>query len=74
MSRLTKPLLVRLDCQQYEQLHQGIMRRDGWRCQLCGALSQLQVHHLRFRSQSGEDSEENLMTLCHNCHATIHSG
>ncbi len=71
MSGLTKCLSVRLDCEQYEQLHEEILRRDGWRCQLCGALSQLQVHHLQFRSQSGEDNEENLITLCRNCHEML---
>ena len=74
MSRLTKPLLVRLDCEQYEQLHEEILRRDGWRCQLCGVMSHLEVHHQQFRSRSGQDTEENLITLCHDCHATIHCG
>jgi 5-methylcytosine-specific restriction endonuclease McrA len=62
----------RLDPSSYEELRQQILRRDGWRCQLCGALSNLEVHHKEFRSQSGDDSEENLITLCAECHALIH--
>lgn len=44
-----------------------------WRCQPCGAMSNLEVHQ-DFRSPSGEDSEQNLITLCTACHATAHHG
>jgi len=30
-----------------------------WRCQSCGTSSNLEVHHRKFRSHSGADSEEN---------------
>jgi 5-methylcytosine-specific restriction endonuclease McrA len=33
----------------------------------------LEVHHKEFRSHSGQDSEENLITLCVCCHGAIHS-
>jgi 5-methylcytosine-specific restriction endonuclease McrA len=32
-------------------------------------MSNLEVHHREFRSQSGDDSEQNLITLCSACHA-----
>jgi 5-methylcytosine-specific restriction endonuclease McrA len=57
----------------YETLRQQVLRRDGWRCQSCGTMSNLEVHHKQFRSHSGEDSEENLVTLCVGCHEEIHS-
>jgi 5-methylcytosine-specific restriction endonuclease McrA len=62
----------RLDPLSYECLRQQILRRDGWRCQSCGAKSNLEVHHKEFRSHSGHDSEENLITLCITCHAYVH--
>ena len=62
----------RPDPLSYESLRQQILRRDGWRCQSCGTLSNLEVHHREFRSHSGADSEENLITLCAACHATAH--
>lgn len=65
---------LRLDPIAYENLRQRVLRRDRWRCQLCGAMSNLEVHHRQFRSQSGEDSEVNLITLCSGCHKTIHQG
>ena len=64
----------RLDPLSYERLRQQILHRDGWRCQSCGTMSNLEVHHREFRSQSGEDSEENLITLCVACHAAVHLG
>ena len=63
---------VRLVSTSYESLRQQILRRDGWRCQSCGAMSNLEVHHREFRSHSGSDVEENLITLCTTCHATVH--
>ena len=44
------------------------------RCQVCGTISNLEVHHKRFRSRAGTDSEQNLITLCSGCHADIHRG
>jgi len=38
--------------------------RDVWRCQFCGSMTNLEVHHQQFRSHSGDDTEANLITLC----------
>jgi 5-methylcytosine-specific restriction endonuclease McrA len=67
------PRRLRLDPESYEALWQRVLRRDGWRCQSCGAMSNLEVHHKQFRSHSGHDSEENLITLCVSCHEEVHS-
>ena len=64
--------LLRLDPISYENLRQQVLRRDDWRCQGCGSMSNLEVHHKEFRSHSGNDSEENLITLCHACHHETH--
>ena len=63
---------LRLDPLSYDGLRQQILRRDGWKCQTCGTMSNLEVHHGKFRSHSGADSEENLITLCSPCHARVH--
>jgi ATP-dependent DNA helicase RecQ len=63
---------LRLDSGQYDTLRNQVLRRDGWRCQSCGTMSNLEVHHKEFRSQAGDDSEENLITLCNACHASLH--
>jgi 5-methylcytosine-specific restriction endonuclease McrA len=66
------PPRLRLDPVSYDTLRQQVLRRDGWRCQSCGAMSNLEVHHRQFRSRAGHDSEENLITLCTHCHAAVH--
>jgi 5-methylcytosine-specific restriction endonuclease McrA len=73
MSRiLPKSPRLRLDPQSYERLRQAVLQRDGWRCQSCGSMSNLEVHHNEFRSHFGDDSEENLITLCVPCHRGMH--
>ena len=67
-----KAVPSRLDPLSYESLRQQVLRRDGWRCQSCGTMSNLEVHHRKFRSHSGADAEENLITLCTACHARVH--
>jgi 5-methylcytosine-specific restriction endonuclease McrA len=67
-----KAARLRLDPIAYENLWQQVLRRDNWRCQSCGAMSHLEVHHKEFRSHLGDDSHENLITLCTVCHASRH--
>jgi 5-methylcytosine-specific restriction endonuclease McrA len=54
---------VRLDSENYRRLYREVLARDGWRCQSCGSMRQLQVHHMKFRSRSGGDEELNLITF-----------
>jgi 5-methylcytosine-specific restriction endonuclease McrA len=63
---------IRLDPLSYETLRQQVLRRDGWRCQSCGTMANLDLHHKEFRSHGGEDSEQNLITLCTACHHETH--
>lgn len=63
---------LRLDPIAYENLRQQVLRRDGWRCQSCGAMLNLEVHHQQFRSHARDDSDSNLITLCNGCHTLVH--
>jgi len=69
--RLKRPRL-RLDPESYRSLHKAILERDRWRCQFCGSLIALEVHHMKFRSELGDDAEDNLITLCRSCHQKVH--
>jgi len=62
----------RLELATYQKLREEILKRDAWRCQYCGSMSELQVHHIRRRSRLGDDAEENLITLCAPCHKRLH--
>jgi 5-methylcytosine-specific restriction endonuclease McrA len=69
--RPSRPRL-RLDLDSYRKLRIKVLERDGWRCQYCGSSDDLQVHHICFRSRLGDDRDENLITLCADCHSDIH--
>ena len=69
---LLKRVPVRLDEHEYGELCERVLRRDTWRCQFCGSMTNLEVHHQIFRSHSGPDQENNLITLCNRCHSAQH--
>lgn len=71
MIDVEKPRL-RLDPEAYRALHRQVLERDNWRCQVCGSMQNLRVHHQQLRSHSGGDEERNLITLCAECHARLH--
>ena len=54
-----------------------VLYRDNYQCQHCKTTKkgiQYDVHHIVFRSNGGSDNEENLITLCHDCHTALHNG
>ncbi len=65
---------IQLTARAYARLKLAILKRDGWRCQGCGSSRNLEVHYLQFRSHSGDDAEDNLITLCNDCHTSKHKG
>jgi HNH endonuclease len=54
----------RLEPRAYRELRNQVLERDRWRCQWCGSLAGVEVHHLVPRSRAGADSTENLIALC----------
>lgn len=50
-----------------------VRRRDGNVCRYCGGTNRLQIHHIEYRSQGGEDVAHNLITLCSEHHALMHT-
>ena len=72
VSKIRKQARLRLPPEGYRELHLEVLERDGWRCQMCGTMNNLQVHHLQFRSRSGDDHKTNLITLCWSCHRRVH--
>jgi 5-methylcytosine-specific restriction endonuclease McrA len=63
---------VKLGSEAYAVLKGQVLERDSWRCQDCGSLENLQIHHLIFRSRLGDDTMTNLTTLCASCHKARH--
>lgn len=73
MTGMPKTPRARLEADVYQRLRVQVLDRDGWRCQVCGSMANLEVHHLQFRSRQGQDTEANLITLCSQCHKRTHS-
>lgn len=51
------------------KLRSKILERDGYSCRLCGSDQDLEVHHMQALFQGGKSTEDNLITLCMECHA-----
>ena len=59
----------------YSSRRSAILHRDNYTCQCCGKKNcRLDVHHIKFKSNGGTDDEENLITLCEDCHKGVHAG
>ena len=59
----------------YASRRAAILHRDNYTCQCCGKKNcRLEVHYVKFRSNGGTDDEENLLTLCEDCHKGVHAG
>ena len=53
---------------------QKVLWRDGYKCQHCGSEENLQAHHIIFKSNGGGNSVKNGITLCVECHVSLHRG
>ena len=53
-------------------LREAVFSRDNYTCKCCGKSIKdgviLHVHHIKYRSQGGTNSMDNLATVCHKCH------
>ena len=45
-------------------------------CAICGIRDQrvLTIHHINHENKKSDDSYDNLIVLCHNCHTSYHQG
>lgn len=60
---------------RWKKLANKIRKRDNYTCQLCGSHEHLQVHHKKYIKGrlAWEYDEENLITLCSECHKKVHN-
>lgn len=53
---------------------QEILERDGYKCVKCGSYHLEKVpHHCQFKSQGGDNSKRNGVSICLKCHREAHS-
>lgn len=48
--------------------------RDMYTCQICGSKDHTEGHHFIDYSYGGAPEEDNIITLCHECHKNVHKG
>jgi len=60
---------------EFSSRREAVLYRDNYTCQYCGKKHiKLEVHHIIYRSRGGTDNENNLITLCEDCHKAVHNG
>jgi len=58
-----------LQSKRWKNLRKAVLRRDDWCCVECKSKYLLQVDHLKYPEILGEESLDDLKTLCLECHA-----
>ena len=48
--------------------------RDKFTCQVCGSKHKVEGHHIIDHFFSGSAAIDNIISLCHNCHKSVHNG
>lgn len=63
-----------LNDERWKEKRLQIMKRDGFKCALCGSKHNLLVHHTRYENgkMAWEYSDSTLVTLCKDCHVDVH--
>ena len=55
-----------------ENIRKATLMRDKFMCQKCGAVgARLEAHHITPKRQNGENTLDNLITLCEECHKKV---
>ena len=58
--------------EDWSEVREGILERDGNRCRLCGAgTERVEVHHIRAYQPGMMHEPSNLVTLCAACHRQV---
>lgn len=58
----------------FDDVRPAVIKRDGNKCRFCGCTDNLQVHHIRYQNDRGENEFFNtkfLVTLCRKCHHIV---
>jgi len=51
-----------------------VLWRDNYTCVRCGSNDKLNAHHILRQISGGTDTPQNGITLCEDCHSSLHKG
>jgi len=54
-----------------EETYNKVMKRDKYKCRLCGTTLNLHLHHIDGRGKDLTNNVDNCIMLCENCHLNI---
>lgn len=81
MSKIGNPKVKRIkldrNSKAWGNLVQAVFLRDRYRCQCCGNLfpkNMLAPHHKKSVGSGGDDTLDNLISVCQFCHHELHKG
>ena len=57
-----------------KEVREAVEKRDGYRCIFCGSGNARGEAHYVNRSQGGLGIEQNIVTVCRNCHREMDTG
>lgn len=60
-----------LQSPEWRKRRERALKRSDYKCQDCGAVYGLSVHHLTY-ARVGDEREEDLIVLCKGCHRKRH--
>jgi len=66
---------LQLKTEKWKLKRKFILKRDKFKCKKCGSKDSLHVHHKIYEKglMAWESKNENLITLCSECHAKEHN-
>jgi RNA-directed DNA polymerase len=53
----------------WRELKESIKAERGAKCEICGDVNNLDLHHMIARKNKGKDVKSNLQLICRTCHA-----
>lgn len=63
-----------LQTPEWKAQRERVLHRDNYKCKICGAQHDvMNVHHIFYHHPLSEMNDNDLVTLCPNCHSVVHS-
>tara|TARA_R110000824_G_C14926489_1_gene648253 strand:+ start:397 stop:687 length:291 start_codon:yes stop_codon:yes gene_type:complete len=55
----------------WNEIRQRILKRSDGKCEKCGKMWRLQIHHINY-DRVGRELDSDLLAVCQPCHRAIH--
>jgi len=57
---------------KWQKIRLRALDNRGHKCEKCGSLKKLHVHHLNYKGFGGNEQDNDLQILCRSCHMRVH--